>query len=66
MKEKDLVIRYNLLPWYNELDDHIDIDQPDFPAAFRERIHALGEYTLTSITNKEAHFQQTSSKSTSE
>ncbi|MFC5452926.1 hypothetical protein [Paenibacillus aestuarii] len=66
MKENELVIRYNLLPWYNELDDLIDIDQPDFPAAFRGRIHALGEYTLTSITNKEAHFQKTSSKSKSE
>ncbi|MFD0696933.1 hypothetical protein ACFQZT_22960 [Paenibacillus sp. GCM10027628] len=58
MKKDTLVIKHNLLPWYNELDDTLDIDGPGFPSSYRERILAFGEYTLIMISIKETHLKK--------
>ncbi|NEW06669.1 DUF3088 domain-containing protein [Paenibacillus sp. SYP-B3998] len=58
MSDDLLVIKYNLLPWYNELDDRIDVEQVDFPTAIRERIQALGEYNLKTVTRKETQLEK--------
>ncbi|KQX52207.1 MULTISPECIES: hypothetical protein [unclassified Paenibacillus] len=60
MKSRILVIKKNLLPWYNELDDHIDIDHSDFPRLVREQIEAIGEYTIVFITRFETRLKQIS------
>ena len=50
MKSRVLIIRMNLLPWYNELDDYIDIHHSEFPGLVREQIVAIGEYTIDFIS----------------
>jgi hypothetical protein len=52
-----LVIKMNLLPWYNELDDYIEVYSPEFPELLRERILAFGEYTIVSISRNETRLQ---------
>ncbi|MBD0382996.1 hypothetical protein [Paenibacillus sedimenti] len=53
-----LIIKLNLLPWYNELDDQLEVGQPDFPAAQQERIISFGEYTISFISHKETHLKK--------
>jgi hypothetical protein len=53
-----LLIKHNLLPWYNELEDILDIDDPKFPTPLRERILTFGKYSLLSITHKEAQLEK--------
>lgn len=47
-----LVIDANLLPWYNELSDMLDIFDPTFPAGIRKKIEAFGEFEIELISFK--------------
>ncbi|MDD9268024.1 hypothetical protein ACFPES_13380 [Paenibacillus sp. GCM10023248] len=58
MKNRVLVIKMNLLPWYNELTDELDIGHPGFPAGARERIQSLGEYSIVAISKFETRLRQ--------
>lgn len=60
MKSRVLVIKMNLLPWYNELDDNLDIHHSDFPELVRERLEAIGEYTIVFISRFETRLKQIS------
>lgn len=60
MKRRVLVIRKNLLPWYNELDDYLDIHHSDFPGLVREQIAAIGEYSIVFISRFETRLRQIS------
>lgn len=53
MNQTELKIKRNLLPWYHELDDWLDVYDINFPAAVRTQIISLGDYEIISITNKE-------------
>ncbi|OPH57573.1 hypothetical protein BC351_03350 [Paenibacillus ferrarius] len=58
-----LVIKMNLLPWYNELDDYLEIEHPAFPELVRERITKFGLYTIISISRYETRLREESSES---
>lgn len=60
MKSRVLIIRMNLLPWYNELDDYIDIHHSEFPGLVREQIVAIGEYTIDFISRSGTKLRQIS------
>ncbi|CAN7552326.1 hypothetical protein LJR153_004004 [Paenibacillus sp. LjRoot153] len=49
MSERVLVIKMNLLPWYNELDDRLEVYHPNFPEVVRQRIITFGEFRIISI-----------------
>jgi hypothetical protein len=51
-----LIIKANLLPWYNELSDILDTDQKGFPQKILSKIVAFGDCKLDYIDEKEAHF----------
>ncbi|MDF2650197.1 MAG: hypothetical protein K0Q73_6002 [Paenibacillus sp.] len=60
MKSRMLIIKKNLLPWYNELDDNLDIHHSDFPRLVREQIETIGEYTIVFISRFETRLRQNS------
>ena len=53
MKKNILIIKSNLLPWYDELADTLDIEDPSFPPAIRQQIREFGNYDLILIHSKE-------------
>jgi hypothetical protein len=59
-----LKIKANLLPWYNELSDIVDVDQNGFPKEILSKIVAFGDCKLDYIDEKEAHFLLKSSSKT--
>lgn len=58
MKNRVLIIKMNLLPWYNELNDALDVGHPTFPVSVRERIQTLGEFTIVTINKFETRLRQ--------
>ncbi|KRF13414.1 hypothetical protein ASG93_12805 [Paenibacillus sp. Soil787] len=60
MKSRVLIIKMNLLPWYNELDDNLDIDHSEFPGLVRDQIVAIGEYSIEFISRFETRLRQIS------
>ncbi|MGG1517251.1 hypothetical protein ABE504_17705 [Paenibacillus oryzisoli] len=58
MKSRVLVIKMNLLPWYNELDDVLEVERLTFPTAVRERILAFGEYRIVSIGRNQTRLRK--------
>lgn len=58
MKNRVLIIKMNLLPWYNELDDTIVIDHSDFPELVRERIAEFGDYSIEFISRNETRLKE--------
>ncbi|SDN72929.1 hypothetical protein SAMN04487897_104221 [Paenibacillus sp. yr247] len=58
MKNQVLIIKMNLLPWYNELDDLIDVNNSEFPAPARERILTFGEYSIITISRYETRLRK--------
>ncbi|UKS29163.1 hypothetical protein LOZ80_09610 [Paenibacillus sp. HWE-109] len=60
MKSRVLVIKTNLLPWYNELDDYLETEHPSFPQSVRERMADFGDYTIISISRYETRLREPS------
>ncbi|NOU87444.1 hypothetical protein GC102_16865 [Paenibacillus sp. LMG 31460] len=60
MKKRVLVIKMNLLPWYNELDDYLDIHHSDFPGLVRDQIEKIDEYSIDFISRFETRLRQIS------
>ncbi|MBP1964368.1 hypothetical protein [Paenibacillus aceris] len=58
MKNRVLVIKMNLLPWYNELNDTLEINNPAFPGSVRERIALFGDYSIIAINRLETRLRQ--------
>lgn len=58
MKSRVLIIKMNLLPWYNELDDFLEIHHSDFPGLVRDQIAAIGEYSIDFISRFETRLRQ--------
>jgi hypothetical protein len=46
------------MPWYNELDDQLDIEDPEFPNQYREQIQKFGPYTIITINQKVTHLEK--------
>ncbi|WNR42122.1 hypothetical protein [Paenibacillus roseipurpureus] len=53
----------NLLPWYNELDDQLELYHYSFPAEVRERILLFGEYRMISISRYQTRLRRVQLKS---
>jgi len=51
-----LIIKANLLPFYNEGSDTLETDNQAFPAAILAQIVDFGECKLELIDEEEAHF----------
>lgn len=51
-KAKSVTIHRNLLGWYNELEDTLDIQAANFPPAVLLLIRQLGDYEIEYIDNK--------------
>lgn len=49
---KILIINRNLLYWYNELSDELDIHSPHFPPEALSQIINFGEFEIDYIDNK--------------
>ncbi|SDM77762.1 hypothetical protein SAMN04487897_10120 [Paenibacillus sp. yr247] len=47
--EKILVINKNLLYWYNELDNNLEINSPNFPKYVLSKIKLFGEFEIDYI-----------------
>lgn len=62
MSERVLVIKMNLLPWYNELDDQLEVYHVTFPEAVRERIITFGEFRIISINRYQTRIRRISEK----
>lgn len=58
VSERVLVIKMNLLPWYNELDDHLEVYHPTFPEAVRQRILTFGEFRIISINRLQTRIRR--------
>ncbi|NOV03037.1 hypothetical protein [Paenibacillus planticolens] len=58
MKNRVLVIKMNLLPWYNELNDALEISHPAFPGIVRERITSFGDYSIIAINRLETRLRR--------
>lgn len=58
MSERVLVIKMNLLPWYNELDDRLEMFHMTFPAAVREKILTFGEFRILSINRYQTRIRR--------
>ncbi|MNH95797.1 hypothetical protein D3C73_484490 [compost metagenome] len=52
MKNNVLILKWNLLPWYDEADT-LDIEDPSFPSSIRQKILEFGKYNLILIHSKE-------------
>jgi hypothetical protein len=51
-----LVIKMNLLFWYNEISDILDLDSPHFPRIALNKIKAFENCTLEFIDEKKTIF----------
>jgi hypothetical protein len=51
-----LVIKQNLLPWYDAEADVLETDQQGFPSDTLAQIVAFGDCKLELIDEEEAHF----------
>lgn len=58
MKNRVLVIKMNLLPWYNELNDDLEINHPAFPAPVKTKILLFGEFSIVTINRFETRLRQ--------
>jgi hypothetical protein len=58
VKSRVLIIKMNLLPWYNELDDFLEIHHSDFPGLVRDQIETIGEYSIDFISRFETRLRQ--------
>ncbi|MCY9662134.1 hypothetical protein P5G65_17220 [Paenibacillus chondroitinus] len=63
MKNRVLVIKMNLLPWYNELSDELEINHPAFPIPVKTKILLFGEYSIVAINRVETRLRQISQQS---
>jgi len=45
-----LVLEANLLPWYDEINDHLDVKDAKFPLHVRKKIELFGEYEIDTIS----------------
>lgn len=61
MKSRVLIIKMDLLPWYDELDDYLDVNHLAFPVHVRKRIKLFGKYTILSISRYETRLRRISS-----
>lgn len=50
--EKILVINKNLLNWYNELDNNLEINSPNFPKYVLSKIKLFGEFEIDYIDER--------------
>ncbi|NOU72989.1 hypothetical protein GC098_16435 [Paenibacillus sp. LMG 31458] len=50
--EKVLVIKKNLLYWYNELDNILEINSPNFPKYVLSKIKLFGEFEIDYIDER--------------
>lgn len=62
MSERVLVIKMNLLPWYNELDDRLEVFYTTFPEVVRERILTFGDFRIISINRYQTRLRRISEK----
>jgi hypothetical protein len=62
VSERVLVIKMNLLPWYNELDDLLDVSHYTFPEVVRERILTFGNFRIISISRYQTRLRRISEK----
>jgi hypothetical protein len=53
---KRLVIKINLLPWYNELHDALYLDDPNFPKAALNKLKDFGNCTIEFINREKTIF----------
>ncbi|MEF3311273.1 hypothetical protein PV433_20550 [Paenibacillus sp. GYB004] len=51
-KAKFVTIHKNMLGWYNELEDELDVQAANFPPAVLSLIRQLGDYEIDYIDNK--------------
>lgn len=51
-----LIIKENLLPWYDATTDSLETDQYGFPQDALEKIKDFGDCKLEYIDEEEAHF----------
>jgi hypothetical protein len=58
VSDRVLVIKMNLLPWYNELDDRLEVFHYTFPVAVRERILIFGEFRIISINRSQTRIRR--------
>ncbi len=56
MKKNILVVKTNLLPWYDELSDCLELHRDDFPKGALRKIAKFGTCTLQHIDNKKSVF----------
>lgn len=63
MKNRVLVIKMNLLPWYNELDDDLEINHPAFPGPVKTKILLFGNFSIIAINRFETRLRQVSKQS---
>lgn len=45
----ELIIKKNLMNWYNELTDSLDVDAPDFPKKVLKKIKSFEPDTIEYI-----------------
>jgi hypothetical protein len=58
VKNRVLVIKMNLLPWYNELNDDLEINHPAFPGPVKTKILLFGEFSIVAINRFETRLRQ--------
>jgi len=58
VKNRVLVIKMNLLPWYNELNDELEINHPAFPVPVKTKILLFGDYSIVAINRAETRLRQ--------
>jgi hypothetical protein len=56
---KRLVIKKNLLFWYNELTDTLDLNDPSFPKKTLNKIKSFGNCSIEFIDKKKTIFVST-------
>ncbi|MDR6549835.1 hypothetical protein [Paenibacillus qinlingensis] len=62
MSDRVLVIKMNLLPWYNELDDRLEVMHQTFPEEVRQRILTFGEFRIISINRAQTRIRRITQK----
>jgi hypothetical protein len=63
VKNRVLVIKMNLLPWYNELDDDLEVNHPAFPGPVKTKILLFGDFSIVAINRFETRLRQVSQQS---
>lgn len=59
---KRLIIKRNLLPWYNEIYNTLDLNAPGFPQTVLNKIKTFGNSAIETIDKKKNYVRSCEKK----